>query len=771
MTAMNEVEREFRLFVLKRDSHTVQPFDRAKVMAAIEKADKEVGSAIGFGFFQIAAEVETLCREFAESTRVAGERTIMVEEIQDIVERVLMQDHAPVAKAYILYRAKQAEKRERTPISNADAEAIRRNRLYFPAELQLFQLVSKYAKWLPGKRRRETWEEVVDRVMDFLRWQVIETLGLPNAYSEAEWEEMRQAMLHLEALPSMRLVQMAGPAAKRCNVSIYNCSFHGIDSIEALVESLYILMQGTGSGFSTEYDWVEELPKINRQKGGEKIKVVVEDSTEGWCDAYKACLCAWFGGDDVDVDVSGVRPAGVILKTKGGRASGPGPFLELLEFARKRILARQGRRLRSIDVHDIECMCGKIVQVGGVRRAARIGFSDLDDELLRTAKVGAFWDTERQRTMANNSAVYHERPDDLTFMREWLNLAASGSGERGIWNVGSLDKTLPKRRKRRRMRGNPCGEVNLLDGQFCNLSIAVVRANDTAEGLVRKVRIAARFGTIQSTMTSFRYLRDKWKKNCEEERLLGVDLIGASDNPLMQYKRYGPGRQIRRDFLLHLKDVVTIRNEYDARRLGINPSAAATVIKPSGNSSVLLDCGNTITGRFAMYQIRRVRCNSIDPVCKLLIDAGVPHHPEYDDPNPKNPAVWVFEFPWRAPNGAVTKDDMNAIDQLENWLDFKKFWTEHNPSATIYVGKDEWMEVGAWVLRNWDWVGGLSFLPRSDHVYPLAPNEAISKDKYEELVASFPVIPWEKLSRYEDDDQTTGAQEFACTGGTCELAA
>lgn len=748
--------------VVKRNG-TVVPFDRIRIERAILKASAEAGEQINPARF--VKLYDTILLALSSLTSDADHRAVSVEAIQDIVERSLMSEGLHnTAKTYILYRERHRQMREVTPVSDADVAAIEENRKYFTDEIQLFQMISKYARWREDLGRRETWVEVCERVINYFKWHM-QTYFPSVSISETEWQELYHAMLNLEAFPSMRMMQMAGPAARRCQVSIFNCAFNGLNSIDAFVETLYVLMQGTGCGFSVESDFIEDLPKIKKQKGEQPAQFKVEDSTEGWCEALRAGLTAWFSGEDVVFDFSAVRPAGARLKTKGGRASGPGPLKELLDFARSTILSRQGRRLRSIDAHDIACMIGKIVQVGGVRRAAMISYSDLDDDLMRHAKDGAMWWETTPRAMSNNSAVYLERPSDMTFMTEWFNLAKSGSGERGLFNYSGIIKQMPKRRKKAVLRGNPCGEINLRSKQFCNLSIAVLRPHDTPDTIARKVKIATIFGTIQSSMTNFKYLSKEWKQNCDEEALLGVDLIGASDCPFTR-----PGAEKMDQLLSYLRDEVVVKTNIEmAKRMGTNPSVATTCLKPSGNSSVMLNAGNPITGWFSEYMIRRVRCNAIDPVCQLLIDAGVPHFPEYNDPNPTNPAVWVFEFPLKAPDGAMTKDHLTTIEQLERWKCFKLNWTEHNPSVTIYVGKDEWMGCGAWVLENFEVVGGIAFLPRSDHVYLLAPLEAITKEEYEKRKAEFPRIAWEKLSRYEHDDHTTLSQELACTGDKCVI--
>lgn len=765
---------ELPLTVIKRDGRRVD-FKSSLIHNAVKKAVDEVGGTDGPDKYQldfILNEINSTVMTHAHVQRdTSGKKTsavITVEKIQDCVESVLMKsDVFDIAKAYILYRDKQTRRRDESKFDGAETDAkttdaMDATRQYFGGELEIFQFMDKYSRFIPEKGRRESWPEAVERVIEYFHWHVNTILNVPAG--TVNFAMLRSALLKREALPAMRVLQMAGPAAKRCQVSCFNCSYLSVSSIRDFSEAFYILMQGTGVGFSVEYEYAGDLPKVSKQKKLPPREFVVEDSTEGWCAALSDGLEAWWSGNDINFDVSKVRPAGAKLFTKGGRASGPGPLVELLNFAREIILGRQGRRLSDLDVHRIMCKVGKIVQVGGVRRAAMIGLSDLDSATMRDAKSGAFWLTMPELTMANNSAVYDNKPTDTEFMSEWLAMAKSGSGERGIWNRWGVNQQIPKRRKKSRFGVNPCGEIVLKSRQFCNLSIPVIRPGDDEAEITRKVVLATIFGTLQASMTNFKFLCQDWKSNSEDEALLGVDLIGASDNDLLK-----PGNPDRDALFRRLRDTVVATNVEWAKRLGINPSAATTCIKPSGNSSVFLGAGNPITGWYAPYFIRRVRCNSISPVSQLLRDAGVPHAPEYDSVDPKNPAVWVFDFPYKAPEGALTKDDLSTTAQLENWLSFKKNWTEHNPSMTAYVGPGEWMDAGAWVLRNFESVGGLSFLPRDNGVYKLAPNEAITKQKYEELMAAFPRIPWEKLSRYEREDHTTMSLDYACVSGVCEI--
>ena len=601
-------------------------------------------------------------------------------------------------------------------------------------------------------QRRETWTETVTRVMQFLR------RDRDGYLTGAEWLELEFAMQNLEVMPSMRIVQMAGPSLERCSVGAYNCAYTAIDAIDSFAEILYILMQGTGIGYSVEDRYVNRLPRIKKQKKLPVDTYLIPDSTEGWCDALKHGLNTWFDGRDVVFDYSQIRDAGTVLRTKGGRASGPQPLRDLLNFVRETVLAKQTRRLTPLNCHDIACYCGYIVQVGGVRRAALISLSDLYDTDLAECKNGEFWKRFPYRSMANNSAAYEEKPSSTDFMEEWLNLAKSGTGERGIFN---RELHIPARRKRADFGLNPCGEITLRSKQFCNLSIVAARDTDTVEDLERKVRIAAYFGTIQSTLTHFPYLSDTWKKNSEDERLLGVDITGQRDCHLFN----GAASSA---IFTRLRHAAVETNRKLSERIGINPSVSVTCVKPSGNSSQLLDCASGLHVRYSPYYIRRVRTGAYTPVARFLKDAGVPYFPETAQ-DAANPTVLVFEFPVKAPDGAVCRGDVTARDQFNYWLDAKKNYTEHSASCTIYVEDHEWMSLGAAVYENWDKISGLSFLPKDHHIYPLAPYSEITKLQYEARVACFPKLDWSKLVDYEKSDETTLALEYGCTSGQCEL--
>lgn len=756
--------------VVKRNGEEVE-FNLSKIANAVRKClVNDVGMLNGEAA-TVAAAIAEKVEIFLLQRAAKHSGRLSVEAIQDAVEITLTtQGYHQASRSYVLYREEHARLRKERPIPPEIQQAFDEAEKLFTGlnpQAQLLQAYDKFARFLPEKGRRETWTETVcDRVMPFFKNHVNEFC--PGAITDAEWDELEYGLLHLEATPSMRCIQMAGPALERCHVGVYNCAFQVLDSPRAMAEELYVLMQGTGGGFSVEESYaVDAWPRVKKiKKNAEVAHIVVQDTTEAWCDSVRDAVEIWLDGRDVTFDYSPIRPAGALLKTKGGRASGPGPLMELHAFLRKTIQDRAGRRLRSIDLHDMACMIHRIVQMGGVRRASGISLSDLDDKDMRHAKDGAFWNTHDHRKQANNSAVYEEKPTAVDFMEEWLSLAKSGSGERGIFNRGSLRKQLPKRRKHTYFGTNPCGEIILRSHQFCNLSIGVVRKGMTFEEIKRRVRLAAIWGTIQSTMTKFNYLHDDWKKNSEEERLLGVDILGHLDCELLQPGLKGSvgNRQGREARLRELLQLVNDTNAEFADRFGIPHSAATTCGKPSGDSSVFLDAAPGLKAYHSQFYLRRFRLDSSNPIAQLLKDEGVPWN--YDVGSDKK---MVFDFPMRAPEGAILFENITAIDQLENWLTFKKNFTEHNPSVTISVREEEWFDVGQWVYKNWDDVGGLSFLPYYGGVYPLAPYEAITAEKYEELAAKFPRIDWAKLTRYETEDMTTLSQQYACSAGGCEI--
>jgi ribonucleoside-triphosphate reductase len=636
----------------------------------------------------------------------------------------------------------------------------------FVTPIQELQFVDKYARWNPTAKRRETWDEAVDRVIDFFIAECDPTMEKLGA---EEWITLRNSMLEMRAMPSMRIVQMAGPALARCQVGAYNCAYLPIDCFQSFGELLYILMQGTGCGFSVERSYIDQLPPVEGQHNRMQGTHVIPDTTEGWCDALVLGLEVWAGGGDIVFDSSQIRPQGAVLRTKGGRASGPEPLKQLLDFARGKVVNRAGGRLSSLDAHDIACFCGQIVQVGGVRRAAEISLSDFEDREMREAKTGSFWLQNPQRAMANNSVVYEEKPGPVAFLEEWTALVGSGTGERGIFNRQGAVATRPWRREPAQFGVNPCGEIMLRPREFCNLSIAIARPGDTPEELGRKVQTAAVFGTLQSMLTRFNYIRPEWKENCEEERLLGVDITGQMDCEILRPTNPDDGFTFRntRSYLLdRLRDIAIRTNWLAAEKLGVEPSVAVTCIKPSGNSAQLFNCSSGLHPRYAPFYIRRLRIGAYTPVGKLLKKKGVPWHPEVGQ-TAEGATVLVFEYPVASPAGAVTRHDMSAISQLENWLEWKRLYTEHNPSVTIYVEPDEWVAVGAWVWEHWKAIGGLSFLPKDGGLYNLAPYEEVEQGEYEQRMKDLPVVDFSELEEVED--MTEVNREFACTGDRCEL--
>jgi ribonucleoside-diphosphate reductase alpha chain len=631
-----------------------------------------------------------------------------------------------------------------------------------------FVYYRSYSRWIEEEGRRETWIETIDRYLAFMK----ENLG--NKLKESEYNEIREAVLNQQAMPSMRLLQFSGKAARATNVCAYNCSFIAPSSFQDLAEVMYISMCGTGCGWAVESANVEKFPQIEMQSGDKLPTHVIPDSKEGWADSLVIGMKAWANGNDIEFDFSQLRPEGARLKTMGGKSSGPAPLIRLLNFTRQTMLARQGRRLRTIDLHDILCMIGDCVVSGGVRRSAMISLSDLNDELVRDSKKGAFYMTHPHRSLANNSAVYINKPSNEEFLKEWMALVESRSGERGIFNRGSLASTLPERRIKvlKEYKGyfdqnghivgpigtNPCGEIILQSKQFCNLSEIVARAEDTEATLLKKIRIAAILGTYQSTLTYFPYLSKEWQQNCEKERLLGVSITGQWDCPVVR----------KPEVMRKLKaEAIKINKEY-AKRFGVNESTAITCVKPSGTLSQTVDCSSGMHPRHSKYYIRRIRISATDALFKMLKDQGVPYYPEVGQ-SAENATTYVLEFAVKSPNGSTFRDDQSAIQQLEYWKMVKENYTEHNPSVTISVGDSEWIEVANWVYKNWDIVGGLSFLPRENVVYKLAPYEAIDEKTYKELSEKMKHIDYSKIVTYEIQNETDLKKELACVSGVCEI--
>ena len=642
-----------------------------------------------------------------------------------------------------------------------------------PTQYQEYIHLSRYARWLPDKRRRETWDETVARYFDFFENHLQENHNyqVPQALRR----ELEEAVLGLEVLPSMRCLMTAGKALEKESIAGYNCSYIAVDDPRAFDEALYILMNGTGLGFSVERQYISKLPEVPEELHDTDTTIVVADSKLGWAKALKELVSLLYNGLIPKWDLSRLRPAGAPLKTFGGRASGPAPLDSLLNFAVSTFKAARGRKLTSIECHDIMCKIGEVVVVGGVRRSAMISLSNLSDDRMRSAKSGQWWERNSQRALANNSAVYTEKPDTGIFMAEWLSLYESKSGERGIFNRQASKKkvaTLSRRDPNQEFGTNPCSEIILRNNQFCNLSEIVVRETDTYETLARKARLATILGTWQSTLTNFKYLRKRWKDNTEEERLLGVSMTGIFDNPIMNtrsqdFDRLGfKGFNSLEEILNSLRDICVAANLELATTLNIPQSTAITCVKPSGTVSQLVNSASGIHARHSPYYIRTVRADKKDPLAQFMIDQGFPV--EDDVMNPNN--VYVFSFPVKSSPTAIYRDSISAVDHLSIWLTYQRHWCEHKPSVTITVKEDEWFEVAAWVYRYFDEMSGVSFLPHSDHVYKQAPYQDCNKETYEELLAKMPKnVSWLDLAKYESKDHTTGSQELACTAGGCEI--
>ena len=742
--------------IKKRDGRIVT-FDQNLITNAILKAMQAVIEGSPEEALKVSEAVVSDLRSKYRSGGIPG-----IEEIQDIVEqKLILLDFGKTAKAYILYRQKRAELRaQKKEIPEKIRNLAKESKKYFRNALGEFIGYLIYARWIPEEDRRETWIETVGRYLDFMR----ENLG--NRLSLEDYQELFEAILSQQVLPSMRLLWSAGPAARATNVTGYNCSYIAITKIRDFGEILHISMCGTGVGFSVEEKAIQNLPQIKTQTGEILETHVIDDSKEGWSDALILGLTTWFSGKDINFDFSKLRPAGARLKTMGGKSSGPDPLRALLSFCRGKILSRQGRRLSTLDVHDITCKIGECVVSGGVRRSALISLSDLDDLAMRDAKKGQFYVANPERSVANNSTIFNSKPSSAEFLEEWLALVKSGSGERGIFNRGSLTKQLPSRRlgvikqDLDLMGTNPCGEIDLVSKEFCNLSEVVAREGDTKETLLKKIRLATILGTYQATLTYFPYLSLEWKQNCERERLLGVSITGQWDCPVVRDEKV----------LSELKLEAIRTNQLYSAKFDINPSTCITCVKPSGNGSQLIDASSGMHPRHAKYYIRRVRISPHEALFKMLKDQKVPYHPEVGQIDGLA-SVYVVEFPIKSPEGAVTKNDLTAIDQLEYWKKVKLNYTEHNPSVTISVSSDEWIAVSNWLYENWDILGGLSFLPREDYVYQLAPYEEITEEQYNKLIKDFPDIDFSQILAYEksEDYQGRGAQELACAAASCEI--
>ena len=624
---------------------------------------------------------------------------------------------------------------------------------HLPTDYQTFIATSRYARWLEDEGRRETWPETVGRFIDYI--------VRPSDIDIKTIDEIEEAILSLEVMPSMRALMTAGPAAERDNTCVYNCSYLPVDHPRAFDEAMFILLCGTGVGFSVERQAIQKLPTVPEElTGGEDI-IVVQDSKEGWAKGLRKLISLLYTGDIPTWDLSKIRPAGARLKTFGGRASGPDPLNDLFNFTVAKFKGAAGRKLNSVECHDIMCKIGEVVVVGGVRRSAMISLSNLSDDRMRHAKSGQWWENEGQRALANNSVAYTDKPDMETFMREWTALVESKSGERGIFSREAADKHVERNGRReigKEWGTNPCSEIILRPYQFCNLTEVVVRPTDTEKTLTRKVKLATILGTIQSTYTNMPYLRPVWRRNTEEERLLGVSLTGIMDNEITSK----PSAKT----LNKLRDVAVQTNNEVAQQLGVAASAAITCVKPSGTVSQLVDSASGIHARHSEYYIRTVRGDNKDPLTQFMQDAGIPSEPCVMKPD----STTVFSFPTRSPDNAVTRNDMSAVEQLELWKTYALEWCEHKPSVTITVRDEEWLKVGAWVFDNFDICSGVSFLPHSDHTYAQAPYQDCDKATYTSALKEMPKkIDWSKLSEYEKEDNTAGSQTLACSGDSCEV--
>ena len=642
-----------------------------------------------------------------------------------------------------------------------------------PNDYQNFIALSRYARWLPEKNRRETWNETVARYFDFMEEHLKD--NTEYELTTKTRKELEGAVLNLEVMPSMRALMTAGKALKDNNIAGYNCAYLSVDHPKAFDECLYILMHGTGVGFSVERQFINKLPEVPDEVVDVDDTIVVQDSKEGWQSSFRKLISYLFEGEVPNWDTSKVRPKGSRLNTFGGRASGPEPLLDLFQFSANIFRNAAGRKLNSYECHRLMCKIAEVVVVGGVRRSALISLSNLTDERMRNAKTGQWWIDTPEMALSNNSVCYTEKPDMGIFMKEWLSLYESKSGERGIFNREAAINQVAKsgRRDTNHQFGcNPCSEIILRDGQFCNLTEVVIRAEDTVNEILRKVRLATILGTFQASLTNLRRLRKKWTINTEEEALLGVSLTGIMDNEFMNgsNKRRGMSEWMGGislpDFLLSLKEMAIRTNKEWSKSLGINPSTSITAIKPSGTVSQLVDSASGIHPRHSNYYLRRVRADVKDPIAQLMKDEGVPCEPDVMKPD----SVEVFTFPMKAPEGAVLRNDRTAIEQLELWLMYQEYYCEHKPSVTISVKEHEWMQVGAWVYEHFDKVSGVSFLPYSDHSYQQAPYEDCTEEVYLEALTAMPEsVMWDRIEDFELTDTTKSMKTLACDGNVCEL--
>jgi len=631
-----------------------------------------------------------------------------------------------------------------------------------PTDYQNFIATSRYARWLDDEGRRETWSETVSRYVNYMDNKV--------NFSKEDKADIEQSILGLEVMPSMRALMSAGTALERDNTAGYNCSYLPVDDPKSFDEAMYILLCGTGVGFSVERQYIDKLPEIPEKMFKSDTIIVVKDSKEGWAKSLRMLIALLYAGEIPSYDVSKVRPAGARLKTFGGRASGPAPLVDLFKFTINLFNNNAGKKLTSYDCHSLMCKIGEVVVVGGVRRSAMISLSNLSDIRMRQAKSGQWWDTAPHMALSNNSVSYTDKPDAETFMREWTSLIESKSGERGIFNRVAAKKQAAKNGRRdaeHEFGCNPCSEIILRPYQFCNLTEVIIRATDTLADLKRKVRIATILGTAQATLTRFPYLRKIWSANTEEERLLGVSLTGIMDNQLTNGNQEFLSYEGKLSTILPaLKQEAIDTNKKYAKKWNIPQSTAITCVKPSGTVSQLCDSASGIHARHSEYYIRTVRGDNKDPLTNFMIDQGIPSEPDVMKPD----ATTVFSFPMKSPEGSVTRNDMTAIQQLRMWMAYQKHWCEHKPSCTVTVRDHEWVEVGAYVYNHFDSMSGVSFLPHSDHVYQQAPYQDCDKGEYNDMLAKMDGnIDWNRLMDYEKEDTTSGSQTFACSGDTCEI--
>ena len=627
-----------------------------------------------------------------------------------------------------------------------------------------FIALSRYARWLENENRRETWGETVDRYFNFMQGQLRDNHGY--VADEALVAELKDAVYNRNVMPSMRSVMTAGAALERENVSGYNCAFLPVDNARSFDEAMYILMCGTGVGFSVEYKYINKLPSLPEALEKSSTTVIVGDSKEGWAKAYRELLGLLWAGQIPQIDISKVRPSGARLKTMGGRSSGPQPLVNLFDFTIQVFKGALGRQLKPIECHDLMCKIGEVVVVGGVRRSAMISLSNINDIEMAQAKAGNWWEKNSQRALSNNSVAYSRKPEMQQFIAEWKSLYDSKSGERGIYNVAAAQAQAAKYGRRSpdiHYGTNPCSEIILRPYQFCNLSEVVLREKDTLEDVKRKVYLASILGTWQATLTDFKYIRKIWKDNTEEERLLGVSLTGQFGHKFFSGQE---GLDKLGEVLDSLRETAVLTNIDEAKKIGIPASAAVTCVKPSGTVSQLVGVSSGMHAWHSDYYVRTVRGDKKDPITQFLKDTGIPAEDDVMKPND----TYVFSFPVKAPKYAITRDNLSAIQQLEVWLTYQRHWCEHKPSITVSVKEDEWMEVGAWVYKHFDEVSGISFLPYSEHTYVQAPYQEVTKNQYEEMVKKMPkTINWEALSLYELEDTTTGTQALACVSGECEI--